>query len=240
MRKYIFSLLFALIAFHAVSVSAAPTSTIVQNLIISAVKNAPCLSTTGTGLVATTSCGTGSGATTTINGVSGPTFTLASSTYLNIVASGTVFTFTNLGVTSTLGNWLGTWQGVNSSTFYLASNPSLYISTSTFNATGTAFYVPYWNSAGTSLSATSTIYVSSTGNVGIGTTSPSALLTVGNNNQFTVEGSGNNVGVGIAAPGNLFQVAGGSGALGNFRSSDSGVTYWDLSTDRDWETLNRS
>lgn len=31
-------------------------------------------------------------------------------------------------VTSTLGNWIGTWQGVNSSTFYLASNPNGYIS----------------------------------------------------------------------------------------------------------------
>ncbi len=29
------------------------------------------------------------------------------------------------------------------------------------------------------------------GNVGIGTTSPSQLLTVGNNNQFTVDSSGN-------------------------------------------------
>ena len=32
-----------------------------------------------------------------------------------------------LGSTSTFRNWLGTWQGVNSTTFYLASNPSGYI-----------------------------------------------------------------------------------------------------------------
>lgn len=36
-------------------------------------------------------------------------------------------------VTSTVGNWAGTWQGVNSSTLYLASNPNNYISSSTGN-----------------------------------------------------------------------------------------------------------
>ncbi len=35
------------------------------------------------------------------------------------------------GIATNTGNWAGTWQGVNSSSFYLASNPSNYISTST-------------------------------------------------------------------------------------------------------------
>lgn len=52
-----------------------------------------------------------------------------------VTASGTDgYIITNNGVTSTLGNWAGTWQGVNSSTFYLASNPAGYITTSTANS----------------------------------------------------------------------------------------------------------
>ncbi len=47
------------------------------------------------------------------------------------------------------------------------------------SATGTAFYVPYWNAAGTALSASSTLFISSsTGDVGIGTTSPGAALDI--------------------------------------------------------------
>ena len=77
-------------------------------------------------------------------------------------ASGTNgYIIVNNGVTSTAGNWAGTWQGTNSTTFYLASNPSGYITTSTFNATGTPFYFPYWNASGTALSPTSTIFISS-------------------------------------------------------------------------------
>ena len=44
----------------------------------------------------------------------------------------------NNGVTSTAGNWTGTWQGVNSTTFYLASNPSGYLSSST----GLTYFFP--------------------------------------------------------------------------------------------------
>jgi len=43
-------------------------------------------------------------------------------------ASGTNgYVIINNGVTTTLGNWIGTWQGANSTTFYLASNPAGYI-----------------------------------------------------------------------------------------------------------------
>ena len=55
----------------------------------------------------------------------------------------TALGFTPLSTTT--GNWAGTWQGVNSSTFYLASNPSGFISgnqtitiVATGDATGTA------------------------------------------------------------------------------------------------------
>ena len=90
-----------------------------------------CGNSNGTYSATTTPCSGSSTSTISINGVSSTVFSLNSSTYLGITASGTAFTFTNLGVTSTAGNWAGTWQGVNSSTFYLASNPSSYISTST-------------------------------------------------------------------------------------------------------------
>jgi hypothetical protein len=41
------------------------------------------------------------------------------------------------------------------------------------------------------LATSTSFFVASNGNVGIGTTTPSKLLTVGNNNQFSVDGSGN-------------------------------------------------
>ena len=67
------------------------------------------------------------------------TTTLASSTYIQTItgllkATAGLVSQAVAGtdyVSSTLGNWAGTWQGVNSSTFYLVSNPSNYISTST-------------------------------------------------------------------------------------------------------------
>ena len=65
-------------------------------------------------------------ATTTIT-ASGTTltspFTFASSTTILPFASGSQLYFALVNS----GNWAGTWQGVNSSTFYLASNPSNYL-----------------------------------------------------------------------------------------------------------------
>jgi hypothetical protein len=81
-------------------------------------------------------------ATTTVNGTQATVF--------HLIGDGTTVTSTVNGATTTFsvvttGNWAGTWQGVNSSTFYKASNPSGYISgnqTITFvaegDATGTA------------------------------------------------------------------------------------------------------
>lgn len=82
--------------FSASPVLAAPTSTIVQNLIINSVKNATCLLTDSNGLVAAASCGTN--ATTTINGVQGPIFTFISGTGISISTSTGQLTFTNTGL----------------------------------------------------------------------------------------------------------------------------------------------
>ena len=55
-------------------------------------------------------------------------------------------------VTSTAGNWAGTWQGVNSSTFYLASNPSSYLTgNQTISLTG-----PVTGSGATTIATTLT------------------------------------------------------------------------------------
>ena len=77
-------------------------------------------------------------ATTTVNGTQATVF--------HLIGDGTTVTSTVNGATTTFsvvtsGNWQGTWQGVNSSTFYKASNPSGYISgnqTITFVAAGDA------------------------------------------------------------------------------------------------------
>jgi hypothetical protein len=101
-------------------------------------------------------------------------------------------------VTGTSGTCSGGSGGIASTTPWTLQNPVVAsgtgiatISTSTLlaelgavtstsaSATGTAFYVPLWNASGTSLTATSSIFQSSsTGNVGIGTTQPSSTLHV--------------------------------------------------------------
>jgi len=94
----------------------------------------------------------------TINGVTSTVFSLNSSTYIGITASGTAFTFTNLGVTSTAGNWAGTWQLYNPSDFL--SSSTVYISTTTGNWQGT------WKTYNPSdFLSSSTIYIATnTGN----------------------------------------------------------------------------
>src|ERR1700733_64893 len=64
--------------------------------------------------------------TTTINNTAGSTF--------RIIGDGTTVTSTVSGATTTFsilntGNWAGTWQGINSSTFYLSSNPNGFTTT---------------------------------------------------------------------------------------------------------------
>ena len=86
----------------------------------------------------------------TVMGLSTSTINLATSTQsgvYNITASGNTITFTippssdflassTTYVATNTGNWIGTWQGVNSSTFYLASNPSGFITTSSITIGG--------------------------------------------------------------------------------------------------------
>ena len=98
--------------------------------------------------------------TITINGISTSSF--------NFLATGT-----GLSVSSSSNNITYNW-----------TNPG-YITTSTFNATGTPYYVPLWNASGTALTPTSSIFVSSTGNVGIGTTTPNSTLQINGNVAFT-------------------------------------------------------
>jgi hypothetical protein len=80
-------------------------------------------------------------ATTTINGTQASVFKL--------IGDGVTATSSVNGSTTTFsiintGNWAGTWQGVNSSTFYLATNPNGYISfapaTTTINGTKAASF----------------------------------------------------------------------------------------------------
>ena len=72
-------------------------------------------------------------ATTTINGTQATVFKLiGDGTTVTSTANGTTTTFSIVNT----GNWAGTWQGVNSSTFYLASNPNGYT-----NNTGTVFLI---------------------------------------------------------------------------------------------------
>ena len=61
---------------------------------------------------------------------------------------------------------------------------------------GTAGQMPYYETSGSSLTSTSSIYLSSSGYFGIGTTTPSSLLTVGNSlgSQFLVNSSGQIIG----------------------------------------------
>jgi hypothetical protein len=94
--------------------------------------------------------------------------------------TGKVAVFTSLTTLST-GDLLDnlTVSGVNATS-----------STVNFNIQGTGSLNPF-NVA--SSSGASLLTVLANGNVGIGTTSPSQLLTVGNNNQFTMDASGDEV-----------------------------------------------
>ena len=86
---------------------------------------------------------------------------------------------------------------------------------------GLTGYLPFYNSAGTNLSATSSIFLSTTGNVGIGTTSPISSLFVqgsGSTSPFTVASStgatlfsilaNGNVGIGTSTPGSKLDIWG--------------------------------
>lgn len=135
-----------------------------------------CVKTDASGKFGTTTCGSGGGgssATTTISGVQGPNFTLQGTTnQVNVAtSSGTI--------TLSLPQDIAT-----------ASSPQFAkIKTAViFPASDSVQGVQINKADGT----TNILNVDTTnGRVGIGTTSPSQLLTVGNNNQFTADASGN-------------------------------------------------
>jgi len=129
--------------------------------------------------------------------------------------------------TISAGNFLGTWQGLTTTTLPYLSNATSYLSpTGNFHGTWsglTTTTLPYLSNslthgyifagnAANTAAATSTIYLKNN-NIGIGTTSPSQLLSVGRSNNFTIDNSGNgyfsgNVGIGTTIPDSALQVAG--------------------------------
>lgn len=149
------------------------------NITDESVTSTPCLGTNSLGVIGVGTC-SGGGSTTTING--------QTATVFRIIGDGQTVTTTVSGATTTFAVIPGTYITPASGTllyYPLSGNPSGFITTSTFNATGTAFYFPTWNASGTALSASSQIYASGT-SIGIGTVNPTYALDVPNG---TIEGN---------------------------------------------------
>ncbi len=114
----------------------------------------------------------------TIAGVNTSTISFVAGTGIGISTTTNSITLTNVGVTTSTGNWQGTWQGTNSTTYYLATNPSGYISSALQNASVTATSPITWSAASVigcasclTTSTASTTYVPYTGansNVNLG------------------------------------------------------------------------
>jgi hypothetical protein len=142
-------------------------------------------------------------ATTTINGVQSALFRL--------IGDGTTVTTTLSGSTTTFsiintGNWAGTWQNVNSSTFYLASNPNGYIihapATTTINGTQAAsFFLTATGGITSTISGATTTFSLATTSISqfvndkgylTGTTATTTINgTAGNAFTFTASSTGN-------------------------------------------------
>ncbi len=126
------------------------------------------------------------------------------------------------------GNWAGTWQGVNSSTFYPASNPNGYITTSTFNATGTGNYFPQWNASGNALTATSglsTVVNNGSRQVGVNGTSSTSV------DAFYVKNSSTSGDVQIE----LQNTNSGNGAYVRVSGASNYVSLEEVGTGIDWK-----
>lgn len=113
---------------------------------------------------------TGTNITATFLNPHGFTTTTIQSVLNSLSGTGLITYNSSTGVfnATNTGNWAGTWQGVNSSTFYLASNPSAYISniTGLINSTGTNITV---SGLGT---IASPFIINATGGTGFSTTTP--------------------------------------------------------------------
>ena len=120
---------------------AAPTSTIVQNLVITGVKSAPCLLTDANGLVGSTNCGTGGSGSSTVL-YQGYAITLTPNP-INTTGTVAVNTSTLTSYIATLG-YLTSASGT--AEFYPLSNPSNFTTTTiqsvlnSLSATGLATY----------------------------------------------------------------------------------------------------
>ena len=93
---------------------------------------------------------------------------------------------------------------------------------------GTAGYLPYFDTAGTNLTATSTLFLATNQNVGIGSTTPWAKLSVnapggmpafvvGSSTTQFIVGPNGNVGIATTTPGSLFAING----VANFKTGTS-------------------
>lgn len=77
-------------------------------------------------------------------------------------------------ISTNTGNWAGTWQGVNSSTFYLASNPSGYVTSTSASVTSTQ--IAYGNSSNVITSTSTFTFTSSTQQLALSTASSSEII----------------------------------------------------------------
>lgn len=167
---------------------AAPTSTTVQNLFITAIPSLPCVGTNGSGLVISGTCGS-SIATTTITAqgttINGPSFTFATSGPLMAIAcSGVTCTFTTLTTSTILSGYSTTTGG----------NPSASVGLNAVNGTAGTFLrsdgapalsqtiVPTWTGLHTFNSSTThngaIVYTSSTASRLLQTNAQSTIISV--------------------------------------------------------------
>ncbi len=128
---------------------------------------------------------------------------------------------------------------IYSNTGYLFPDGTTQTSAAILNGAGTTGQIPYYASAGTAITATSTLFISTASNVGIGTTSPWGLLSVnangiGSTPQFVIGSSTKTdfivtnagyVGIGLPTAANPLSISKtGVGTLASFYRSDANST----------------
>jgi len=139
-----------------------------------------------------------------------------------------------------------TAQGVNGYVLWSNNGTPAWVATSSLGissggsgtvSSSTQGYVAYYGANGTTVSGTSSLFIASNGYIGFGTTSPSALLTVGNNNQFTVDSSGNVVATSIRLGstynidnGGLYVSSAARGGINSGGQTPSGAYSWSINS----------